>query len=165
MAERKSKAQTPEPAADPEAAQTTTTAVEDETTTQPRGLVAQTDAAPLEPPAERKRQQEPADGVPESTTNHVAANAALRSVPGSSHQGLVDEDGNPLTADEVFDFPAAGNPSTFATVKTRVYERFKYPNASQVTTQLLYPAGAQVPVWIARQVTDKYRDIQENQPS
>ncbi|MFF4777539.1 hypothetical protein ACFY05_32250 [Microtetraspora fusca] len=126
----------------------------------PAGLVAaqQTAAAPLESP-EALAQRSPELGIPDSTTNHIAANAALRSVSGSSHEGLVDADGRPLDIDDVFEWPAAGDPRTVARVTTQVYERFKYPNASQIAMHLLFPAGAEVPLWQAHQLVDKYKAV------
>ncbi|MEV8634261.1 hypothetical protein AB0395_21660 [Streptosporangium sp. NPDC051023] len=157
MAERKSKGQEADSSAE------TATATTSGETAEPSD-VAQSSAAPIDPPlTARQMQQQPLHGHPDSTTNAVSASNALRSVPGSAHEGLVDENEQPLDIEDVFVFPEAGDPSTFATVKVRVFERFKYPNASQVTSHLLYPAGAQVPVWQARKVVDKYRELQAEQ--
>lgn len=126
-------------------------------------MAMMSEAAPLEPP-ERAAQREPASGHPHSTTNHVAANAALRSVPGSTHEGLVDDDGNPVNIDDVFEFPGEGNPSTIARVTKRVYERFRYPNTDTMATHLLYREGADVPLWQAHQLVARYKQTTTDNP-
>lgn len=115
-----------------------------------------TDAAPLTPD-EATVQRSPHLGVPESSTNPVAANAAVMSPPGSAHVRLVGEDGNRVGLDEVFEFPGPGNPRMVATVKQRVYQEFFYPNTSTPATHLLYPAGAEVPVPEAMRVVETFK--------
>lgn len=110
--------------------------------------VAAPQAAPIDAPAKRPAHL----GVQHQSTDFVAANAALRTPPGSAHQRLVDHAGADLGPDDLFHFPPADAPSSIATTKQRIYQQFTYPNASTPATQLLYPAGATVPVEQALQV-------------
>jgi hypothetical protein len=118
-----------------------------------------TQAAPLAAPEDKPRRL----GHPESSTNFVAANAALRSVPGANHRRLLDFDGNDLDPEQMFVFPEAESPSMLATVRKAIYEEFTYPNASTPTTHLLYPAEAKVPVEQALKLRDALR-LQAEEP-
>ncbi|MEW9530770.1 hypothetical protein [Microbispora sp. NPDC049125] len=118
-----------------------------------------TAAAPIETP-ERYAQRQPADGHPESTTNNVAANAALRSITGFNHRRLLSDDAEPreLSVDEIFEFPAGDDPKTTATVKQKVIEEYATENSSRLATHILFAAGQEVPVWQAKQLQDHYRE-------
>lgn len=113
----------------------------DEQDRMPSTTVLPSEAGPLVP-TDVQKVHEPADGHPESSTNSVAANAAQRSVPGSNHIRLLDEDGNDVDIEDVFEGP--DGPSMFVTTRMRLYQEFTYPKASTKTTQLLYPRGARV---------------------
>lgn len=126
------------------------------------GSVMSTAAAPIEAP-ERTNQRTPHLGDPGTSTNPLSASAALRSVPGSDHRRLVDEDDNDVALESLFDFPKPGSPSTLATVPSRVYEEFNYPNTTTRARQLLYPAGALVPVFEARRVLDTFKHADESE--
>lgn len=129
MAERKKTTSTAEPEASAS-----------ERTDRPEPAASATEAAPLEAPPAPER------GNADSSTNFVAASAALRSPPGATHLRLVGDDGKPISADGVFTFPETGRPGTVAVVRQRTYEAFTPPNATTEVRQLLYPAGARVPV-------------------
>jgi hypothetical protein len=119
-----------------------------------------TDAAPLSAPKESPRRL----GNPDSSTNFVAANAALRSVPGANHKRLHDIDGNDVDPETVFEFPPAESPSILATVRQAVYEEYlPYGATTTRTSHLLYPAGAQVPVDQAVKVREAFR-VQAEEP-
>jgi hypothetical protein len=120
------------------------------------GAPTGTAAAPLTPD-EATVQRSPHLGRPDSSTNPVSANAAIMSPPGSAHVGLVDEDGKAIPLDEVFEFPGPDNPRHVATVKQRTLQNFRYPNTDVVTTHLLYPAGAEVPVGEAMRVVETFK--------
>jgi hypothetical protein len=113
----------------------------DEQDRTPASTVLPSEAGPLVP-TDVQKVNTPELGHPTSSTNFVAANAAQRSVPGSNHVRLVDDQGNDVAADDIFNDP--DGPSMFVTTKSRVYQEFTYPGARTVTTQLLYPAGARV---------------------
>src|SRR4051794_6087140 len=72
-----------------------------------------TDAAPIEPP-EAKKARSPHLGRPDSSTNPIAANAALRSPTGSNHRRLVTEDGTAIELTDLFEFPAGDEPRMVA---------------------------------------------------
>jgi hypothetical protein len=107
----------------------------------PQATLDRSGATPLEAP-DAAGQVEPVLGHNQSSTNHVAANAAARTTPGEDHVRLVGEDGKDLDADSVFD--AQEGPNTFVTVNTRVYEEFLYRNSSRTSRRLLFPKGARV---------------------
>lgn len=108
-----------------------------------------TQAAPLDAPLVRA-----VLGNPDSSTNFASANAALRSVPGSQHVRLFDDDGQDVDPEALFEFPAPDSPSMLAKVPRRVYQEFIPPQATTHLSHLYYPAGATVPVMQARQVRD-----------
>jgi hypothetical protein len=136
---------TPKKAAAAPAEEPTSTASNEAVTTQ---------AAPLDAPEKKV-----VLGNPESSTNYVAANAALRSPPGANHIRLLTEDGRELGPEDVFEFPPPESPSMLATVKQRVIQEFTYPGALTPTRHLMYPAGAQVPVGQALQLRDAMRVV------
>jgi hypothetical protein len=107
------------------------------------------DASPLTP-VDQHTQVVPRAGSPTSSTNAVSASAAQRPQAGDRHLGLIDEDGNDLSADDIFDAP--NGPATFVEAKTRVYERFTYPGGQTVMTRLLYNKGARVDLLTAERV-------------
>lgn len=125
----------------------------------PSTTVLATEAGPLVP-SDVKNVHQPPDGHPDSSTNSVSANAAQRSVPGSNHVEILDEDGGAVAIDDLFDAKDPTDPSVFVTVKQRVYQVFTYPGARTPTTQLLYPAGARVTVAEAERVKATLRAMQ-----
>ncbi|MBO2461686.1 hypothetical protein [Actinomadura violacea] len=155
MAERKTKAATAK-AADEEA--TVDPQSEDP---QPGDVVPSeaepSNAAPLEAPESKPRRL----GHPESSTDFVAANAALMLPPGARHVRLHDLAGNDIDPETLYEFPAAESPSHMATVPRQVLREFTYPEASTPTSQLFYPAGAVVPVQQALKVRDALRAVAE----
>jgi hypothetical protein len=98
-------------------------------------------AAPLEPPAALAGVQppDPETGYAESSTNPVAAAAALRTVPGDDHIDLIDDNGDPVNPEELFDDPGAH--STIVRVNRRVIERFTYRGAARPATRLYLRPG------------------------
>jgi hypothetical protein len=152
VAERKTKAE-----AKTEAAAEDTT---NDKTARATSATAETDAAPLDAPEPRPRKL----GHPDSSTNFVAANAALRSPPGSNHVRLLDASGADVDPESVFEFPPSESPSMMATVNRQVFQEFTYPEASTPTTQLLYPAGARVPVEQALKLRNALR-LQAEEPA
>lgn len=114
-----------------------------------------TQAAPLEAPPARPSRL----GNPDSSTNFVAAAAALRSPSGSTHIRLHDEDDNDVDPEGLFEFPPPESPSMLARVNERVFQQFTYPGATTPTSQLLYAQGAMVPVEQALWVRDALRTV------
>lgn len=119
-----------------------------------------TAAAPLAAP-ERAAQLEPADGHADSSTDNVAAQAALRSPAGANFVRLVDPDGKALdVAKDVFEYPASGeDPKTTATVKTHVVEVYTSENARTASQQLLLTKGQEVPLGQVSQIIAKYEEL------
>lgn len=103
--------------------------------------VTQTEAAPLDAP-EPPRQL----GDPHTSTDFIAANAAVPTVPGTRHLRLLSPDGAPLATEDLFEFPPADAPATLATVRRDVIQEFLYGGATTPCTRQLYKAGARVPV-------------------
>lgn len=140
---------TPEP--DPVAA--------DPAPTSPTG----TAAAPIAAPDEATAQRSPHLGHDHLSTNPLAANAAIHSPAGASHNRLVDDDGNDVALADIFELPTLENPVMVATVRQRVYQEFLYPNTSTPATHLLYAAGTRVPVAEAMRVLDTYKYAAEHE--
>lgn len=99
-------------------------------------------AAPLTP-SDQHTQVVPILGDPATSTSHVPAAAGLMVYPGEQHVGLVDENGNDVDPDDLFEDPGAH--TTYMTATRRVYEQFRYPGSTEVATRLFYTAGRQVP--------------------
>lgn len=114
-------------------------------------------AAPLAP--DQGTQLSPRLGNPGSSTNPVAAAAALRSQPGTGHVQFVSEDGTALSPDDIF--VDEGGPTV--TAKTRVHEVYRYRNATSHGVQLLYTPGQLVPRREADQVLAAARAVEEQQ--
>lgn len=93
-----------------------------------------TDAGDRRPPVEAQRHL---------STSPVAAAAGQRSLVGQGSLGIVDENGNDLDPDDVFDY--GDGTRTFATTKVRVYEKVVQRGARTPVTRLLFPQNAQVP--------------------
>lgn len=77
------------------------------------------------------------------STSPVAAAAGQRSLVGQGSLGLVDEEGNDLDPDSIFD--SGDGTQTFVTTKVRVYEKVVPQGARTPTTRLLFPQNAKVP--------------------
>jgi hypothetical protein len=107
-------------------------------------------AAPLDPPADQAGQVDPPLGYQTSTTDQAYAEAAGRTIAGENHLRLVGDDGNELSADDLFDDSDVNK--TYVTTKARVYEEFTYPNTERVASRLLYVPGAKVPRFQAERI-------------
>lgn len=129
----------------------------DEQARMPEGTVLATDAGPLVP-SDVQKTREPAQGHLDSSTDAVGANAAQRSVPGTSHVQVVDEDDNEIAIDDLFTTKDPADPSVYVQTKRRVYQVFNYPGTRTQTRQLLYPAGARVTVFEAERVKAALRE-------
>lgn len=106
-------------------------------------------AAPVDPPKQRRQpdaQRSPA----------VEPSAAMRDVPGRGHVALVDHSGERLVDEDEL-FSDEGGHFTYVITRRRIYQAFKYPGTSTVTTQLLFPANAHVPRDKAEQVKQMLR--------
>jgi len=130
---------------------TGTDAPEDETPRTPDGTVINPGggAAPLAA-EDVAGQTEPALGHDESSTDHVYAVTGGQSIAGETVQRLVDEDGNTLTADDIFEDDDTSK--TFLVVKQKVIEVFRYPNTTEDATRVLYNKGRPVPRDLAQRV-------------
>jgi hypothetical protein len=93
-------------------------------------------ASPLEPATSE-------DTPVPASTSRVAASAAAFSIAGDNHKRVIDEDGNTVAAEDMFD-DGEGHES-FVHTKQRLYEEFTQTNSQRLTTRLLFPAGARVP--------------------
>lgn len=116
-------------------------------------------AAPLTP-SDQHTQVVPILGDPATSTSHVPASAGLRTYPGEQHIGLVDEDGNTLGADDLFEDP--GEHFTYVVAKQRVHEQFRYPGSEDTATRLFYAKGRQVPRGEAKRLRDAVRLQQDH---
>lgn len=117
----------------------------------PSSTLVPSEAGPLVP-TDVQKVHEPELGHRDSSTNPVSANAGHRSVTGSNHVRLVDDEDNDISADDLFEDKAADDPSIFVKVKRRVYQEFLYPRATTSTRHLLWPEGAQVTMTEAARV-------------
>lgn len=113
-------------------------------------MAASTTAAPIDVPADMAAQVLPEHGHVDSSSNPVAANAALHNPVGSTFMRLFGEDGKDIDPADLFTAP--DGPATTVMVRERVYQEFRYPGATTPTSQLLYPAGAVVPIDQAERV-------------
>jgi hypothetical protein len=111
-------------------------------------------AAPIEAP-DAAHQSSPAEGHSRSSTNPISALTGVQTYTGENHVDLVDEDGNAVDADDLFEDADPGK--TFRVAKQRVYERFNYAGSQQVFTRLLYPAGHRVSLAEAVRLSDAQR--------
>lgn len=123
-----------------------------ETTSRPPATIVNSDpnAAPLDPPADQAGQLDPPLGYQTSTTDQAYAEAAGRTIAGENHLRLLDDGGNELAADDLFDESDAGK--TYVLTKTRISEEFTYPNTSRVVSRLMFVAGAKVPKFQAERI-------------
>jgi hypothetical protein len=111
-------------------------------------------AAPLTP-SDQHTQVVPVLGDPDTSTNHVSTSAGLLTYPGEQHVGLVDENGDEVDPDSLFEDP--GEHTTYVTAKGRVFEQFRYPGTTEVATRLFYTAGARVDRGEARRLKEAVR--------
>lgn len=130
---------------------------EDEQERMPSTTVLATEAGPLVP-SDVQKVEKPGQGHVDSSTDAVGANAAQRSVPGTSHVKVVDEDDNEIAVDDLFTAKDPADPSVFVHTRRRVYQIFTYPGARTQTRQLLYPQGARVTVFEAERVKNALRE-------
>lgn len=100
-------------------------------------------ASPLEAGDSHGDRRPPVEPQRHLSTSPVAAAAGQRSLVGSGSLGLVDEEGNDLDPDDVFDF--GDGTTTYATTKVRVYENIVQQGSRTPVTRLLFPANARVP--------------------
>lgn len=129
----------------------------DEQQRTPEGTVVATDAGPLVP-TDIQKTREPRRGHLDSSTDDVAANAARRTIAGSSHVKIVDEQDNEVGVDDIFSTKDPSDPSVYVLTRQRVYQVFTYPGTKTPTRQLLYPEGARVTVFEAERVKAALRD-------
>lgn len=114
-------------------------------------------AAPLEPP---DLQTKPAAGNPNSSTNPVAANAAVRTLPGDQHRRLVVPGAEPGTFEPAdpddlwFD---QGPRFTIVQSRHRLFEEFTHHNARRTDRRLLYNQGTPVRRDQANELTELAR--------
>jgi hypothetical protein len=93
------------------------------------------DAAPVEAPTAKTGPGSSADGVQAASGGHSSA--------GEVYHTIVDGDGSPLGADDLFD--ESDQRKTYVVSTTRVYEQFFYPGAKQPSKRLLFAQGRHVP--------------------
>ncbi len=151
MAERKKASSEPAVTPAPSADQETPKKTENASKSAESEASKPTSAAPLDPPIGKPvRADVTVKGVaPNATTPQTfAKEGSVR---------LLDDDGNEVNVDELFDYPAADNPGTLATVRTRVYREYRASGSRTVMKQLLYPAGALVPIFDANRVRAEHR--------
>lgn len=108
------------------------------------------DAAPLAAPEDAHTQTEPEQGHQESSTDHSYAASGGRSIAGEEHVRLVDEEGNPIGVDDLFD--DAEPDKTYVLAKQAVIEEFKYPNTDRTVTRRILSAGRRVPRFQAERI-------------
>jgi hypothetical protein len=108
-------------------------------------------AAPLTP-SDQHTQVVPILGDPATSTSHIAAAAGLSVYPGEQHVALVDENGDRVSGDDLFDDP--GEHFTYLVARRRVFEQFRYPGSTDVATRLFYNEGGQVDRREARRITE-----------
>ena len=99
-------------------------------------------AAPLTP-SDQHTQVVPFLGDPASSTSHISTSAGMLTQAGEQHIALLDEEGNELGPDDIFE--DLGAEKTFVIVKSRVMEQYRFPNTTEVTTRLFYNKGRRVP--------------------
>lgn len=132
---------------------------EDEQERSPSTTVLPTEAGPLVP-TDVQKVHEPADGHPESSTNTVAAGAALRTVPGENHVRLHTEDGEDVDVEDLFTEPLGA--SRMVEVKQRVFQTFTYHKARTPTTRLAYNKGARIPLAEAERFKASLKTLQSS---
>jgi hypothetical protein len=100
------------------------------------------EAGPLEPPTDALLQRDPVNGYSMSSTDPVYGNTGGQTVAGERHERLVDENDQPINADDLF---TDDDPSkTFVSVDKRVFEEFYYPNTTVKAKRLLYTPGQRI---------------------
>lgn len=107
-------------------------------------------AAPVEPD-DVKRATEPAQGYVQSSTDPVAAAAALNSMTGQEGIGLIRSDnGKEIKPSELFEVPEdAGKARGFRIAKHRVSELYSVQRVDLPMRRLLFVEGQEVPVAVA----------------
>lgn len=131
----------------------------------PSTVLTASRSGPLTPPSDTKTQTVPQAGYPESSTDHVHAEAGGRSLAGEDHLGLVDDDGKKVSAGSLFD---DGDPAkTTVTAKTSVWEEFLFPHTTTVARRRLILAGASVPRAQAERIKAAVKDAPDaaNKPA
>lgn len=119
---------------------TGTPAPEETTARYPAGLAD--DSAPLDPPKDAYTQNLPEAGYAASSTDPVYASTGGQTIAGEQFSRLVDEDGNDLSADDLFE--EGDGTKTVVTTKHRVYEVFRYPNTHEDAKRLVFTKGRTV---------------------
>lgn len=111
--------------------------------------VVNSDASPLDPPADTHTQVRPLPGHAASTPDMVYAEAGGRTVAGEDHVGLVDADGESVSIDGLFD----DDPRfTYVIANQRVFEEFYYPNTTEKARRLLFVKGQRLPRYQAERI-------------
>lgn len=106
-------------------------------------------AAPVEP-ADVRRATEPAQGYVQSSTDPIAAAAAIGSMTGEEGTGLVlSATGEPVKPSEVFEVPDEPNLARgFRRAKARVSEVYNVRRVKTPSRRLLFVEGQLVPVTV-----------------
>lgn len=116
-------------------------------------------AAPLEPPADQGGQREPVGGYQTSSTDQAYAESAGRTIAGENHLRLLDDSGNELGADDLFDEDPG---LTYVTAKARIFEEFTYPNTHTPAARLMFVPGQRVPRFQAERIKTAVRGYAES---
>lgn len=98
-------------------------------------------SGPLDAPTDREMQGYPAPGYELSSTDNTYATAGGRTIAGERFDSLVDEDGNAVSADSLFE-DADGK--GYVVASKRVFEQFYYPNTTEKAKRLLFVTGQRV---------------------
>lgn len=110
----------------------------------PAQMVRQTSegSGPLEPPTDSLLQSDPVQGYALSSTDHTYASTGGQTIAGEQFHRFVDEDGNEVGKDDLFDM--GDGTKTFVTTKKRIFEEFYYPNTTEVAKRLVFIPGKRV---------------------
>lgn len=117
-------------------------APDDEAPEYPSTTLVESESGPLAPPEDAKTQTEPRHGDAATSNDPVQAAVGGLSFAGERHEGLVDEDDNEVSGDDLFEDDDSSK--TFAVVKQRVFEVFYYPNTTETAKRLLFTPGQHV---------------------
>lgn len=95
----------------------------------------------LEAPSDALLQRDPEPGYGLSSTDPTYGAVGGRTIAGERFDSLVDENGQKVSADALFEDQDG---KTFVTASKRVYEQFYYPNTHVKAQRLLYVPGQRV---------------------
>lgn len=106
------------------------------------------DAAPMEP-EDVKRATEPKHGDVQTSTDPIAAAAAIQSHAGDDTVELLGRGGKPVKPSEFFDVPDDGRARSLRIVNQRVSEVYTVRHVKTPSRRLLFTEGQPVPVAVA----------------